>query len=274
MKPILYANAYSDKMYSSKSVVTRIKDRFKIRVKRKYFIKDLDLTITNIVLPPNINEISYRNNLLRAEKKCRCKNLKLAPKIYRHLDYNFYNNFQRKLMAYSICKSTQMVLRNMKKNIRSSCIVIYDAADDILFNTICFFAKHAKFIVLLSENMHKINKIMEYIIANYGISPVVTSDQKFSFEIADFIITSKDIIFNKNSCVWYVCNSPMEVYKDVININDVNYKIPWNFEKGEMCFEILGSILGQMDEKDIEKSLKYNGVFLNDIKYNEDIINL
>lgn len=273
MEPILYANAYSNEVYSSRSIMTKIKDRFSIRIKKKYFIEDLDLKITDVALPPNINQLSYHNNLMRAKKICRFKDLKLAPKVYRYLDYNMYDEFQKKLMAYGICKSTGMVLRNIKKNVRSSCIVIYDAADNILFDIICFFAREAKFIVLLSENMHKINKIREYVIANYGVSPVVTSDEEFFFKMSDFIITSKDMIFYKDACVWYVCNSPVENFDHVININDVNYKIPWNFERGEMCFEILGSILSQMAEKDIVKSLKYNGVFLNDIKYNGHIIN-
>jgi hypothetical protein len=49
--------------------------------------------------------------------------------------------------------------------------------------------------------------------------------------------------------------------------------VPWNFKDGNMYFEVLGSILNQMDEKDIDKSLEYNGVFLNNIKFNDNVIN-
>lgn len=272
MKPVLYTNSYQYKIYSSYGIVSKIKDRFRTKVKKKYFVKDLSLKITDVIVPPNINKSSYCNNLIRAKKISRCNDMILAPRIYRYLDYRLYNNFQKKLMAFSICRSTQMVLKNMNKNIRNSCIVIYDASENIMFYTICFFAEKAKFIVLLSENIKKVNQIREYIIANYGISPVVTSDREIFLKNADFIISSDNSVFNLNSCVWYVCRSPEIDFKNKLSINNVNYKVPWNFENGEMCFELLGAILDQMDEKDIEKSLDYNGTFLNDIKYGDNII--
>lgn len=272
MKPVLYANSHSNKLYRDNGFFVRIKDRFKIKLKKEYFIEDLNLNIIDIELPPNIDKTAYCNNLLRAKRLCRNNGIKLAPKIYRYLDYSIYNNFQKKLMAFSICKSTKMILRNIQKNIKNSCIVIYDASDSILFNTICFFAKEAKFIVLLSKNIQKINQIREYIMANYGITPVITSDKKFSFNNADFIITSRNIVINKDTCMWHVYNNRVQNFKNILNVNDVTYKVPWNFKDGNMHFEILGSILNQMDEKDIERALKYNGIFLNNVKFNEDII--
>ncbi|AND86166.1 hypothetical protein GTH52_12800 [Clostridium tyrobutyricum] len=273
MQPVLYANSRSNKVYKDNGFFVRIKDRLKIRVKGKYFIKDLNIKITDIELPPNINKKAYYNNLLRAKRLCRNNDIKLAPKIYRYLDYSIYNNFQKDLMAFSIYKSTQMILRNIQKSVKNSCIVVYDASDSILFRTICFFAKEAKFIVLLSENIRKANQIREYIIANYGVTPVITLDKQFSFDNADFIIASRNLVINRDICIWHVCNNFVEGIKNNLNINDVTYKVPWNFKDGNMYFEVLGSILNQMDEKDIDKSLEYNGVFLNNIKFNDNVIN-
>lgn len=273
MQPVVYANSHSNKVYKDNGFFIRMKDRFKIRIKEKYFIKDLNVKITDIELPPNINKEAYYNNLLRAKKLCRNNDIKLAPKIYRDLDYSIYNNFQKDLMAFSIYKSTQMILKNIQKNVKNSCIVVYDASDSILFRTICFFAKAAKFIVLLSENIRKANQIREYIIANYGVTPVITLDKQFSFDNADFIITSRNLVINRDICIWHVCNNFVEGIRNNLNINDVTYKVPWNFKDGNMYFEVLGSILNQMDEKDIDKSLEYNGVFLNNIKFNDNVIN-
>ena len=36
--------------------------------------------------------------------------------------------------------------------------------------------------------------------------------------------------------------------------------------------ELIGAILCQMQEADIEKALKYNGIYLKEIKFNNNVI--
>ena len=244
---------------------------FKIRIKKKLFIKELGIKIEVVKFPLNINADSYRNNILRAQKISKIEDIQLAPKIYRYLDYNLYNRFQRELMAFSIVMSSKIILRNRKKSIRHSCMVVYDASEPILFDTICFLAKEAKFIVLLSKNIVKINKIRQYITANYGVTPIVTSDINFSFESADFIISSEKVSADNKEYIWYLDNSYVPCYKNNIIVNDIEYKIPWDFKYGNISLELLGSILCQLGEKDVEKSLQANGVFLNKIKFNKSV---
>lgn len=270
MRSILYAKSDRDVFYDDNSFWGRIKDRFKIRMEEKLFIKEFGLKIGIMKFPLNINMNSYRNNILKAQKISKIKDICLVPKIYRYLDYNLYNKFQRELMAFSIVRSSKIILRNKKKSIRHSCVVIYDASKPILFDTICFLAKEAKFIVLLSPDIVKANELRQYITANYGVTPIVTSDMNFSFKSADFIITSERISADNKKYIWYLDNSYIPCYKNNIIVNDIEYKIPWDFKYGNISFELLGSILCQLGEKDVEKSLQSNGVFLNKIKFNKD----
>jgi len=252
VKSVLYADSNITKFYDDDSFWGSIKDRFKIRMKEELFIKELKLKIKNIKFPPNININSYNNNILRAKKMCKIKDIELAPKVYRYLDYTLYSKFQKNLMAFSIVESSKIILRNKKKSIRRSCMVVYDASDPILFDTICYLAKEAKYIILLSEEITKVNNISKYIMANYGVTPIITSDIEFSFKNGDFIITSKGITIDNNKCVWYVDNSyiPYNINNNIVN--DISYKIPWKFKYNEVSFELLGSILSQMDEQDVK----------------------
>ncbi|MFL0195159.1 hypothetical protein ACJDU8_06205 [Clostridium sp. WILCCON 0269] len=274
MKSILYANSYITKFYNDDSFWGKIKDRFKVKIKEELFIKELKLKIKNVKFPPNININSYNSNILTAKRISKTKDIELAPKVYRYLDYTLYNKFQKNLMAFSIVESSKIILRNKKKSIRQSCIVVYDASDPILFNTICYLAKEAKYVILLSTEIIKLGDIRQYIIANYGVTPIITSDLKFSFKNADFIITSRRITVDNNQCVWYLDNAYVPYNIDANIVNDVSYKIPWNFKYDEISAELLGSILSQMDEKDVKKSLSYNGIFLDKIKFNKNVLTL
>ncbi|CAB1254621.1 conserved hypothetical protein [Clostridiaceae bacterium BL-3] len=270
MKSILYARSDRNIFYDDNSFWGRMKDRFKIRVEEKLFIKEFGVKIGIVRFPLNININSYKNNILRAQKVSKIKDMQLAPKIYRYFDYNLYNKFQRELMAFSIVTSSKIILRNRKKSIRRSCMVVYDASEPILFDTICFLAKEAKFIVLLSKNIMRSNGIRQYVTANYGVTPIVTSDMNFSFKSADFIITSRGIDINSKAYIWYLDNSYIPYYKNNIIVNDIRYKIPWSFKYENISFELLGSILCQLGERNVERSLHSNGVFLNKIKFNKD----
>lgn len=270
MRPVVYINADVTKHYEDNSFLGRIRDRLKIHYLGRSFIKELNLSIVNISLPPNFNKKAYYNNLSIAKKTFKKRDVQLALKTYRKLDYNLYNKFQKELMAYGIVRSIKLILRIKHKTIRDSCIVIYDAADDMNFDVICSLAKEAKYLILLSKNIRKINIIGEYVVANYGITPIITSDIEYSFNNADFIINSEDMELNTETAVWYINNKVIPVKKGEIIVNDVTYSVPWQLEKTSVSTELLGSILCQMEEKDIEKSLQYNGVFLNEIKFNED----
>ena len=57
-----------------------------------------------------------------------------------------------------------------------------------------------------------------------------------------------------------------------IAVNDVSYNVPWNNFKVDFSTELIGSILCQMQEGDIEKALKYNGINLKEIKFNNNVI--
>lgn len=272
MKPIVYISTNVKKSYEDNSIMTRIKDRFKICFSGKNFIKELNLSIVNVSLPPNFHEKSYYSNLGIVKKTIRNKEAALAIKTYRKLDYNLFNDFQKGLMAYGIVRSSKLILRMMNKSIRDSCIVIYDAADDMNFDIISNMAKEAKYIVLLSENITRTNTIGEYVIANYGITPIVTSDIRYAFKSADFIINSKAMDLNSKAAIWYLNNIYTPGKCDQTVINDVTYDVPWQLDGMDMSSELLGSILCQMEEKDIERSLQYNGIFLDKIKFNEDTL--
>ncbi|OBR96347.1 hypothetical protein CLRAG_04630 [Clostridium ragsdalei P11] len=271
MKSILYTTSQKTGFYNDSSFLGKIKDRFRLKLKEEIFIKELKLEIKNVKFPPNINIESYNSNILRAKKISGIRDMELAPKVYRYLDYNLYNKFQRELMAFSIIKSLKVILRIKKKSIRHSCIVVYDASEKILFDTICYLAREAKDIILLSKDIMKTKGIGQYIIVNYGITPIITSDMKFSFESADFVISSKNVTVKSDAYVWYIDNSYIPSDRGVI-VNDVSYKVPWNCKYNGVSFELLGSILCQMNEKNVEKSLSYNGIFLDKIKFNEDML--
>lgn len=272
MKPIVYVNADIKNSYEDNSLIGRIKDRFRISFLGESFVKELGLNISRVKLPSNFDEKAYCKNLEIVRRKVRNKDIGLALKTYRQLDYNYFNNFQKELMAFSIAKSSKLILRTRHKSIRDSCIVIYDGADDINFHIICYMAREAKYIVLLSKDTARTNIISEYIIANYGITPIITSDVEFALKSADFIVTSRGIDLNSRAAIWYLNNKYMPVRYTSTIINDATYKVPWGLDGIDMSPELLGSILCQMDEVDVERSLKYNGIFLDEIKFNDNTL--
>lgn len=269
MRSVVYVNADIKKFYEDSTLLGRIKDRFKISFFRESFVKELNLNICQVKLPSNFNKQSYYANLSIARKKVKIKDTTLAIKTYREFDYDFFNDFQKELMAFSVTNSTKLVLRKRHKSIRDSCIVIYDGADDINFHVICYMAKEAKYVVLLSSNIGKISRIAEYIIANYGMTPIITSDIEYALRAADFIVTSREVDLNSRATMWYLNNKYIPVRGDNTIINDVTYNVPWILDGIDMSPELLGTILCQMEEIDVEKSLKYNGIFLDEIKFND-----
>lgn len=268
MNPIVYVNADIKKAYYDESFLGKIRDRLRINVTGESFIKELNLSIAHVKLPPNFNPKAYRNNMEVTKRFMKKRSAGLAPKTYRYLDYNLLNDFQKKLFAYGIVGSIKLLLRIRNKSLKSSCIVIYDSADDINREVIFELAKHCKYCILLSNNISKISSISDYVIANYGISPIVTSDYNYALKSADFIISSRELEVEK--LVWYIDNLFIPQKSRSLAVNDVSFAVPWETYDLEFGSELLGAILNQMQERDIETALKYNDIYLDKIKFNDE----
>jgi len=271
MKSILCLTSNIDDCYNEFGFLSKIKDKRKIKLISNEHIKELDIKVTSVSLPPNFNRKAYYDNLTYAKKKCKCKEIELSPKTLRTVDYNFFNGFQKRFLAFSVIKSIQLILRMRNKSLKNCCIVVYDAVELINYNIIIELAKQSKYIVFLSSDLVKARKFADYIIANFGVSPIVTDDKLYAIKIADFIISSEDCEFSNGKLVWFLDNSISRA-KNIIAVNDVSYNVPWNASKVDFSIELLGAILCQMQEKDIEKALKYNGIYLKEIKFNNNVI--
>lgn len=267
MKPVVYISSDLNKCYEDGSFLGRIKDRVKITLEGESFIEDLNMSIARVKLPPNFNKRAYVKNMEIARRYMKNPDGNLAPKTSRMLDYEYLNEFQKRLFAYSVVNSVKLILRLKKKSIKNSCIVIYDAAENINCNIISELAKESKYCVLLSNNIKKVSVLSDYVIANYGVSPIVTNDINYALESADFIITSEPIEVSSKTPIWYINNLFHPSFQDNA-VNDVTYSVPWEMKGIEVPIELLGAILSQMDQKDIEASLKYNGIFMDKIKFN------
>lgn len=270
MKPVVYISSDLNKRYEDGSFLGRIKDRVKITLERESFINELNMKIAHVKLPPNFDKRAYTKNIEIARRYMRSPEVNLAPKTSRMLDYEYLNEFQKRLFAYSVVNSVKLLLRLKKKSIKSSCIVIYDAADNINSNIIFELAKENRFCVLLSKDIKKASVLSDYVIANYGVSPIVTNDINYALKSADFIITSKSIEMGTKASIWYINNLFYPSFQDNA-VNDVTYSVPWEMQGIEVPVELLGAILCQMEQKDIETSLKYNGVFMDKIKFNNRV---
>lgn len=271
MKPILYVTSNIDNSYNEFGFLSKIKDKRRIKLISSEHIKELDIKVTSVRLPPNFNRNAYLYNLAYAKKIGKCKEVELSPKTLRPMDYNYFNSFQKQFLAFSVIKSIKLMLRIRNKSLKNCCIVVYDAVEIINYNIIVELAKQSKYIVFLSSNLTKARKFADYIIANFGVSPIVTDDETYAIKIADFIISSKDYEFSYGKLVWLLDNS-INTATNIIAVNDVSYYVPWNTSKVEFSIELLGAILCQMQERDIEKTLKNNGIYLKEIKFNNNII--
>lgn len=271
MKSILCVTSNVDKCYNEFGILTKIKDKRKIKLISKDYIKELNIKVASVKVPPNFNRAAYLYNLAFAKKICKCKDVELSPKTLRLVDYNCFNEFQKRFLAFSVIRSIKLMLRMRNKSLKKCCIVVCDAVEMINYNIIVELAKQSKYIVFLSQNLTKAKKLADYIIANFGVSPIVTNDEVYAVKIADFIISSKNYEFSSSQLVWYLDNS-VSNEKNIMAVNDVSYKVPWNTIEAESSIELIGAILCQMQERDIEKALKYNGIYLKDIKFNNNII--
>lgn len=270
MNSVIYVNSKKDSWYNKNSFFSAFKEKFTINIQEVQYIEELNLKIKKVNFPTNINEIAFAknmriaSNILKHEKSC------LAPRTYRMLDYNYLTNFQKDLMGQGVLFTLKLFLRTNNKSLKNSAIVLYDAADPINQNIIKLLAKSAKFLILLSNNISKTKKLSDYITSNYGISPVVTTDIDYSLKIADAVILSKEINIDKKIPVWCFNNLYAPKLENGIYINDFSFNVPWS--KEQYPAELLGAILGQMQEKDAEKSLITNEIFLDKIRFNDKVI--
>ncbi|HEY5560574.1 MAG TPA: hypothetical protein VIK72_02265 [Clostridiaceae bacterium] len=274
MNSVLSIKVKPGELYDKYTRFQSFKDRVKIEFLNTVFLKDLNLKIYNGVIPPNINSIAFKKNIEKVIRKPR-ENISLAPKTFRKLDLDYYSSFQRELFYYSIVNSIKLILRARKKSIQTSPILVYDGADPINRGIISVLSMSCQYLILLSKDIKRTRAIQEYIISNYGVTPIVTNDVNFALEEADFIISSKDICLKEDKYIW-VLDKSYNKASNGIYINDVSYCVPWKMNEEEnrstISLELLGAILGQMEEKSIYLSLKKNQVFLDNILFNDKII--
>ena len=78
-------------------------------------------------------------------------------------------------------------------------------------------------------------------------------------------------MFLSSDLVWFLDTS-MNKSQNIIAVKDVSYNVPWSIARTDYSIEFIGVILCQMEENDIEKVLKYNGIHLKEIKFNNNVI--
>jgi hypothetical protein len=275
MYPVAHITCDITRSYDSNHWLTKIKERFSTGLVGESYIKDLNLKVSKVSLPANYNHKSYINNMHWAAKKVSKSNVYVAPETWRLYDYNIYNSFQKKIFAHSVITSAKLLLRVSNKSIKSSCIAIYDACDEVNKAIIEEAAKNCRYIILISRSVDKLNKLCNYIIGEYGISPVITNDIDYAFQAANFIITSRNVILKRDVFTWYVDNSFQVDTSENKALNNVTYSVPWQGDYSEMSPQLLGAILCQMDNRgNIEDMFKQNDIYLDNILYNEKVINL
>ncbi len=268
MKPVTYVRKSTSPYYDKDTFFSRIKDRAGIKYEGEKYISDLNLKIFRAAVPPNINQNAYYKNIIRAKNMVHAKDSYLAPNVFRKMDFYLLSDFQKKLFAYSVVNSIQLIFRIHNKSIENKPVLVYDAADNLCNMVIAELSKVAKYIILLSEDLRTLKNKKEYIISRYGVSPIITSDKVYAFETAEFVIISKDIDISLNIPVWFLDNCK-SVLSEGVKINDVTFLTPWNVENLIMSPELVGAIIQQMGDKDVETALRKNKIILDEMKLNE-----
>jgi len=269
MNKVLYVDAILDKAYKNNTFLGRLKDNFYRNFEGKSYISNLDTIIYKVKLPPNFNEQAFKRNIYKIRKKFSNYNISnMALSTNRFLDYNFYTEFQKKFLAYSVVKSIQLLLRTRNKSIRKNYIAVYDSTDIINKYIVLELTKNSKCLILVSNNMRKNRELCDHITRDYGVSPIITDDIKYISKHSDFIISSKPLECLVECPLWCLDNmyTPKE-RKDIV-VNKVTYTTPWNFEDIEVTSELLGGIFNYYkEEEQIDQFLYNNGILLKDAKF-------
>lgn len=273
MNNVVYIDCMLKRTYKDEGIWGKIKDKFYTRFEGESFIEELNTRIYKVKLPPNIHEKAFKKNLNTIYKRFR-KNphSAIALKTYRYLDYPFYTEFQKNLLAYSVVKSIQLILMTRNKSIKKDCIAVYDAADEINRPIIIELSQKSKYLILVSNNIKRTRGLCDYIICNYGISPIVTDDVKYAVLSSDFIVTSRPLEEEVNCPLWCLDNMYVPPNtKDVI-INEVTFKAPWKLQGMEITSELIGGIFNGSSEKNIDRLLYNNGLMFNETIFNKNDI--
>jgi len=269
MNKVLYVDAILDKAYKNNTFLGRLKDNFYRNFEGKSYISNLDTIIYKVKLPPNFNEQAFKRNIYKIRKKFNNYNIStMALSTNRFLDYNFYTEFQKKFLAYSVVKSIQLLLRTRNKSIRKNYIAVYDSIDIINKYIVLELSKNSKCLILVSNNMRKNRELCDHITRDYGVSPIITDDIKYVSKHSDFIISSKPLDCLVECPLWCLDNMYIPKERKDIVVNKVTYTTPWDFEDIEVTSELLGGIFNYYkEEEQIDQFLYNKGILIKDAKF-------
>lgn len=268
MNSILNLKSYEE-LYKDSSFIGKFKDRFKITYRCENFIKDINLSVVNIDIPSNVNPKSYYNNIKIAQNIMGFNCEPLALDVWRILDYERFNDYQKKLFAFSVIKSIKLFLRLNFKNIRNSCVGVMDAGDYInkyIIEELCKFGNN---VMLLSNNIDYLRKEREYLIAEYGVTPVITREYEYLLNNSDFIISSRNIDpENEKLNIWYIDNRYVPKNNHNLHVNNVIFQVPWDEKSLKYTPQLIGAILSYMGGKNVEEDLKSNDINIDSFGFN------
>ncbi|SUY48315.1 Uncharacterised protein [Clostridium putrefaciens] len=260
--------------YDKLTMISKITDKMKCSIDNKVYVKGIDLNIYWGRLPQNKHQVAYESNIKNVTNKMKNNNFIISPKGIRDYDYYFTNDFQKDLFSYSVVESIKLILRRTNKSLKTSTILIDEASDIKVYGILKEISKSCRHIILLSKNIKETLKIQQNIISNFGISPEVTWDEEYALKLCDFVISTKDKPYEFCNNVWYINNQYLPLNLKGTVINDISFNTQWNELSSDVSPELIGAILSQMQEKDIESALRYNGVFMHNIKFNESLIDI
>ncbi|WP_461207626.1 hypothetical protein [Clostridium sp. DL1XJH146] len=273
MDKILNISADFSKSYFSDSLFGKVKDRVNTIIVDKKDIKDLNVKIVFIKFPANNNINSYYRNMDRLQSKY--KNFSYAPCVNRLYDYQILSSFQKKVLSYSIVRSIKLYLMKNNKSIKNAYIIINDANYDYNYAIIEELSKYNNNIILIAhKELRKIYKWRDMMIGKYGVTSIITNEDKNAFEKADFILSSSIIKNNVKCPIWYLTNSWIEDETNNIKINNVNYSTPWLENDEYTTPELLGQLIKNIDRKNFEVTLEENYIFISKIKFNNRVIEI
>ncbi len=273
MNKILNISADFSNSYFSDSLFGKMKDRVNTNLVGKKDIKELNTKIVFIKFPANSNEDSYYRNMNRLQKKY--KNFYYAPFVNRLYDYQILSSFQKKVLAYSIVRSIKLYLMKNNKSIKNAYIIINDANYDYNYLIIQELSKYNNNIILIAhKDLRKMYKWRDLVTEKYGVTPIITNEEKNAFEKADFILSSSLIKDNVKCPIWYLTNSWIKDETNNIKINNVTYSTPWLENDEYTTPELLSQLIKNIDRKNFETTLEQNDIFISQIKFNKRVIGI
>lgn len=265
MDTILYVYLSSNRIYNKYNLFTKIIDIFKTKKLKDIKIEELGILIKRVEIPSNLNDEAYKTNILRTLKKFNGKYNELSLSGKNIYDFDFTNKFQRKFISYGIVESIRFTLMNLNKSIKNSNILLDIDDENMLISILEELAKEGRSIIILFNNINKIEKIRESIMKKYGLAIEVVF-QEDNLEDIDFVITSRDKSYNCNN-IWHLKSFEENNYSG-IHINNILYKVPWDISLREMPPQLIASIIRKQKNRNISEILKSNNIILESILCN------